>query len=50
MGCDAGILFRSCGGRQDYVGGHNHFAPLDLLNHPAALAALIRRNVLLPVP
>ena len=27
-----------------------HFAPLDLLNHPAALAALIRRNVLLPVP
>jgi hypothetical protein len=37
-------------GRQDYVGGHNHFAPLDLLNHPAALAALIRRNVLLPVP
>jgi hypothetical protein len=50
MGCDAGILFRSCAGRQDHVGGRNHFAPLDLLNHPAALAALIRRNVLLPVP
>jgi hypothetical protein len=50
MGCDAGIMFRSCDGRQDYVGGHNHFAPLDLLNHPDALAALIRRNVLLPVP
>ena len=50
MGCHAGILFRSCDGRQDYVGGHNHFAPLDLLNHPPALAALIRRNVLLPVP
>ena len=49
MGCDAGILFRSCDGRQDYVGDRNHFAPLDLLNHPAALAALIRRNVLLPV-
>jgi len=50
MGCDAGILFRSCDGRQDYVGDRNHFAPLDLLNHPPALAALIRRNVLLPVP
>jgi hypothetical protein len=48
--CDAGILFRSCDGRQDHVGGRNHFASLDLLNHPAALAALIRRNVLLPVP
>jgi hypothetical protein len=47
---DTGILFRSCDGRQDYVGGRNHFAPLDLLNHPPALAALIRRNVLLPVP
>jgi hypothetical protein len=48
-GNDTGILFRSCEGRRDYTGGRNHFAPLDLLNHPAALAPLIRRKVLLPV-
>ena len=47
---DTGILFRSCDGRRDYVGGRNHFASLDLLNEPNALAALIRRNVVLPVP
>ena len=28
--------------RRDYVGGANHFAPLDLLNHPEALARRIR--------
>jgi hypothetical protein len=39
-----------CDGRRDYVGGRSHFASLDLLNEPAALAALIRRNVVLPVP
>jgi len=44
---DTGILFRLCDGRRDYVGGRNHFASLDLLNEPAALAALIRRNVVL---
>jgi hypothetical protein len=49
-GNDTGILFRSCEGRRDYTGGQNHFASLDLLNQPAALAALIRRNVFLPVP
>ena len=30
-GSDTGILFRSCEGRRDYVGGVNNFAYLDLL-------------------
>jgi hypothetical protein len=42
---NTGILFRSCEGRRDYVGGQNHFASLDLLHRPAELAALIRRHV-----
>jgi hypothetical protein len=46
MGFDTGILFRSCEGRRDYVGGRNNFASLDLLHHPAELAALIRRHCL----
>ena len=37
-GSDTGILFRSCEGRRDYVGGRNNFASLDLLHDPAALA------------
>jgi hypothetical protein len=41
-GSNTGILFRSCDGRRDYVGGPNHFASLDLLHEPAALATLIR--------
>jgi hypothetical protein len=45
MGFDTGILFRSCDGRRDYVGGRNNFASLDLLHRPAELAALIRRHV-----
>jgi len=45
-GSDTGILFRSCEGRRDYVGGRNNFASLDLLHRPAALAALIRRHCL----
>ncbi|MDX2263445.1 MAG: hypothetical protein NW215_00540 [Hyphomicrobiales bacterium] len=40
-----GILYRSCQGRKDYRGGHNHFAPLDRLDDPEALAALIRRTL-----
>jgi hypothetical protein len=31
MGDDAALLMRSCKGRKDYVGGMNHFAPIDAL-------------------
>ncbi len=41
-GHDTGILFRTCKGRKDYYGGRNHFASLDLLNRPEALAVRIR--------
>jgi hypothetical protein len=41
-GCDTGIMFRSCQGRKDYIGGRNHFALLDLLNTPDLLARRIR--------
>jgi hypothetical protein len=41
-GHDSGILFRTCKGRNDYVGGPNNFASLDLLNHPDALSRRIR--------
>jgi len=41
-GHDSGILFRACKGRNDYVGGPNNFASLDLLNHPDALSRRIR--------
>jgi hypothetical protein len=41
---DTGILFRSCEGRRDYVGGRNNFASLDLLHRPEELACLIRRH------
>jgi hypothetical protein len=41
-GSDTGILFRSCEGRRDYVGGVNNFASLDLLHRPAELARRIR--------
>lgn len=44
MGSDNGILFRSCKGRQDYVGGLNNFASLDLLNRPEELALRIRER------
>jgi hypothetical protein len=42
FGGDTGILFRSCEGRKDYVGGSNNFASLDLLNRPDELARRIR--------
>ena len=41
-GHDSGILFRTCKGRNDYVGGPNNFASLDLLNHPGELSRRIR--------
>ena len=42
MGPDRGILFRTCKGRKDYVGGPNYFVSLDLLNRPEDLAHRIR--------
>lgn len=42
MGNEMGLLIRSCKGRKDYTGGHNTFAPLNLLNDAPALATLIR--------
>jgi hypothetical protein len=42
-GFDSGILFRTCEGRRDYVGGRNNFASLDLLHNPSLLAARIRK-------
>jgi hypothetical protein len=41
-GSDTGILFRSCAGRRDYVGGVNNFASLDLLHRPDELARRIK--------
>lgn len=40
-----GILFRACAGRRDFSGGPNHFAPLDMLNRPTALARRIRETL-----
>lgn len=42
MGHHSGVLFRTCKGREDYVGGPNNFASLDLLNRPEELAHWIR--------
>lgn len=41
-GADSGILIRTCEGRRDFTGGRNHFAPLSLLDDPAALADHVR--------
>jgi len=41
-GHDTGILFRTCEGRKDYVGGRNNFASLDLLGRLNELARRIR--------
>ena len=40
---DTGILFRTCAGHKDYVGGQNHFASLDALHEPRHLADVIKR-------
>lgn len=42
---NSGVLFRRCKGRRDYEGRRNNFAPLDLLNEPEPLAALIEREL-----
>lgn len=44
MGNGSGILFRTCKGRKDYVGGPNNFASLDLLNNPEELAQRIQER------
>jgi hypothetical protein len=41
-GHDTGVMFRTCEGRKDYVGGPNNFASLDLLNQPHDLAQRIQ--------
>ena len=41
-GADSGILIRTCQGRRDYAGGHNHYAPLRLLDDLPALATQVR--------
>jgi hypothetical protein len=41
-GGDTGVLYRTCTGRKDYVGGHNNFASLDLLHRPDELARRIK--------
>jgi hypothetical protein len=38
-GSDTGILFRSCDGRRDYVGGVNNFASLAPPRHVSAARA-----------
>jgi hypothetical protein len=47
-GADSGILIRTCKGRDDYTGGPNNFAPLNLLDDIGALAdaclAVLARN------
>jgi hypothetical protein len=41
-GHDTGLMVRTCQRRNDYHGGPNHFASLDLLNRPDDLARRIR--------
>lgn len=36
-----GILIRTCKGRRDYTGGHNHFLDLEMLEDIPALAAAV---------
>jgi hypothetical protein len=43
-GYDSSILFRTCDGREDYVGGANNFASLDLLNRPRNSRAASRKS------
>ena len=44
MGDANGILFRTCKGRRDCVGGPNNLASLDLLNRREELARRIRER------
>ena len=40
-----GILFRRVNGRKDYTGERNHVQPLEDLNNPGFMAALIERRI-----
>jgi hypothetical protein len=50
MGPHNAILFRTTKSRKDCTGGHNHFAAIDTLLDPAALAVRIHRELRLPLP
>lgn len=50
MGPGREVMFRSCKGREDYVGGRNHFASVAELIDPARLAERIHRDLDLPQP
>ena len=50
MGPGHEVMFRSCEGRKDYVGGRNHFASVAELIEPARLAERIRRELNLLQP
>ncbi len=41
MGHDSALLMRACKGRKDYVGGMNHFAPIDALADLEQLAVYL---------
>jgi hypothetical protein len=50
MGPGYEVMFRTCSGTKDYVGGRNHFASVAELIEPARLAERIRRDLDLPQP
>lgn len=50
MGPGHEVMFRSCVGPRDYVGGRNHFASVAELIEPDRLAERIRRDLNLPQP
>lgn len=45
MGNDLGLMYRSCNGLKDYIGGGNNFTSLEMLLDASTLAALIKRRV-----
>ena len=42
VGSTAGILYRSCNGQKDYSGGHNNWAPNEMMDDLDALTNRIR--------
>jgi hypothetical protein len=45
MGPGREILYRSCKGRRDFCGGHNHFADIALAADPVRFATTLRRDL-----
>jgi len=44
MGPDrGGVMYRICKGRKDYVGGTNHFLPVDAIDDPDRIAESVRK-------